>query len=256
MISVTPCIIVCFLVALASGAPSPWIIGGEPATEGEFPSIVSVQVDVFISTFRHNCGGTIISERHILTAAHCLTAWTANTVRIVAGSTRAGVSEGDIYKVAALTIHEEYDQINAWINDIAIITLETPIVLKPGIVEIVTLPPEGQSPEDGAVAVVAGWGDTQARSDDLLRVEINIVNQRECQDIYYGIGYPVYPGQICAGVPQGNMGSCQGDSGGPLYVDGTQHGLVSWALGCADPGYPTVFTRINYYISWIQQHVQ
>lgn len=51
------------------------------------------------------------------------------------------------------------------------------------------------------------------------------------------------------------MGSCQGDSGGPLVVNGIQQGIVSWALGCAEPGFPAVFTRVNYYIDWIQQHM-
>lgn len=69
---------ICILTALGllgrlgAAGPTPWIIGGEPAAEGEFPFLVSVQVDVLINTFRHTCGGTILSDKYVLTAAHCL----------------------------------------------------------------------------------------------------------------------------------------------------------------------------------------
>jgi secreted trypsin-like serine protease len=69
---------ICLLTALGllgrfgAAVPTPLIIGGELAAEGEFPFIVSVQVDVLINTFRHTCGGTILSDKYVLTAAHCL----------------------------------------------------------------------------------------------------------------------------------------------------------------------------------------
>lgn len=122
-------------------------------------------------------------------------------MRIVAGSLLAGAGEGVAYKAVAVTLHEDYDEINAWINDVALITLAEPIAFD-ALVSPVTLPAPGADAEDGAAAIVAGWGDTQARSDELLKVELAVWNQRNCQDIYYTIGYPVYPGQMCAGVPE------------------------------------------------------
>jgi len=126
--------------------------------------------------------------------------WGPRDVRIVAGSVAAGSGEGTAYRAAAITLHEEYDEINAWINDVALITLEEPIAFS-DLVTVVTLP-AGEDPADGDPAIIAGWGDTQTRSDLLLKVEVAVWNQRDCQDIYYGIGYPVYPGQVCAGVPE------------------------------------------------------
>jgi len=115
----------------------------------------------------------------------------------------AGAGEGVAYRAAAVTLHEDYDEINAWINDVALITLVEPIAFD-ALISPVILPAPGADAQDGAAAIVAGWGDTQpsVRSDQLLKVEVAVWNQRNCQDIYYGIGYPVYPGQMCAAVPE------------------------------------------------------
>ncbi|XP_076227652.1 trypsin-1 [Nomia melanderi] len=58
---------------------------------------------------------------------------------------------------------------------------------------------------------------------------------------------------ICAGVEEGGKDSCQGDSGGPLLCNGTQVGIVSWGFGCARPGLPGVYTRLDVYLDWINQ---
>ncbi|KAJ4447106.1 hypothetical protein ANN_09106 [Periplaneta americana] len=120
----------------------------------------------------------------------------------------------------------------------------------------VSLPAQGKNPADGSTATVIGWGRLYTGGpipNNLQKVDIAIVNQKECNTVYGNMNYPIYDGQICADVPQGNQGSCNGDSGGPLFVDGTVVGLVSWANGCATPGYPTVYTRVSAYRDWIKQ---
>lgn len=84
----------------------------------------------------------------------------------------------------------------------------------------------------------------------LYGVEIPIVDRNECNQDYDGL---IEPDMICAGIPEGGKDSCQGDSGGPVVIDGKLVGIVSWGFGCAEPGYPGVYTNVAYFKNWIDQ---
>lgn len=62
-------------------------------------------------------------------------------------------------------------------------------------------------------------------------------------------------GMLCATASNPVRDSCQGDSGGPLVVQGVLVGLVSWGMGCADPNYPGVYTKVSHYASWIGKNL-
>jgi len=108
----------------------------------------------------------------------------------------------------------------------------------------------------GACATVAGWG-TQSEGGDisqtLYKVGLQQVSNEECNNDYNG---SIIPDQICAADP--GQDSCQGDSGGPLFVKDensnfVQIGIVSWGNGCAEEGYPGVYTRVANYVDWITE---
>ncbi|NXG12347.1 TRY1 protein, partial [Sakesphorus luctuosus] len=85
--------------------------------------------------------------------------------------------------------------------------------------------------------------------DTLQCLKAPVLSDSECQD--------AYPGQItnsmmCVGFLEGGKDSCQGDSGGPVVCNGQLQGVVSWGIGCAQKGYPGVYTRVYNFVSWIQ----
>jgi len=65
--------------------------------------------------------------------------------------------------------------------------------------------------------------------------------------------YKLPASQMCAGFLQGGIDACQGDSGGPLICDGHLAGIISWGVGCADPGYPGVYTNVSHFLKWIRK---
>ncbi|CAB3378582.1 Hypothetical predicted protein [Cloeon dipterum] len=225
------------------------IIGGNAASLGEYPSQLSLQYQA-----RHTCGASIISEKYALTATHCVIDRLAEELTMRSGS--LDIYGGDLHQVINYTTHANYSAFYSSNNDIAIIEVFPEFVYSANV-QPITLPKLGDEPAVGSPATVIGWGRIgvgEPLSDFLKEAVIEIRNQTLCEQIYNDIGYDVYPGQICADIPEGNLGSCNGDSGGPLFVDGVVHGLVSWAYGCARPGYPTIYNRVAYYRDWIFEH--
>lgn len=110
----------------------------------------------------------------------------------------------------------------------------------------IALPAENEQPEDGSVVSVTGWGTTEEggySSDQLQRVDVNIVSLADCQAAYSD--ELVTDRMLCAGVTEGGKDACQGDSGGPLYQNGILYGTVSWGYGCARPDYPGVYGNVG-----------
>ena len=79
------------------------------------------------------------------------------------------------------------------------------------------------------------------------------VNQKECNKAYSDFG-GVTDRMLCAGYQQGGKDACQGDSGGPLVADGKLVGVVSWGYGCAQAGYPGVYSRVAVVRDWVREN--
>jgi len=232
------------------------IVGGEDAEQGEFPSQVSIQI--FGS---HSCGGSIISANAVLTAGHCCD-YSASSYRIIAGehNIRADDDDGtekpsDIKEVRQ---HKDFDSF-ALTDDICILILETEIEEAEGSIAYSEIAEAGLEPEDLEMLTVTGWGTTSeggSLSNILQKVDVPYVPNDRCADEYAGFN-DVTPGMLCAGFEdEGGADACQGDSGGPVFFkDGSQVALTSWGYGCARPGYPGVYTRVNYYNDWITENM-
>lgn len=225
------------------------IINGVDAEAGEYPSQLSLQRPT-----SHSCGASVLNENWALTAAHCVDGASTSSITFWAGTIYLD-NGGTRHRVEKIVVHEGYDEGDSWKNDIAVVAVLDPFKIDGVNVTPIALPAQGQNPEDGAAVTVIGWGRLQQNGpipNTLQKVDLAVVNQQKCNDVYTEFGYPIYDGHICADVPEGNQGSCNGDSGGPLFVNGTVVGLVSWAYGCAVKGYPTVYTRVPAYRDWIR----
>ncbi|XP_028038367.1 proclotting enzyme-like [Bombyx mandarina] len=234
------------------------IVGGHNAELNEWPWIVAL-----FNAGRQFCGGSIIDDKHVISAAHCvahMTSWDVArlTARLGDYNIRTNTETSHIErKIKRVVRHRGFD-IRTLYNDIAILTLDQPVTFTKNIRPICL--PSGGRAYAGLVATVIGWGSLRESGPQpsvLQEVSIPIWTNSECR-LKYG---PAAPGgivdhMICAG--KASMDSCSGDSGGPLMVNegGTwnQVGIVSWGIGCGKGQYPGVYTRITAFLPWIQKN--
>lgn len=215
------------------------------------------------------CGGSILNERYIITAAHCVSrggvTGAASNFQVLVGAHNLG-SSGQLFSVERVKAHEAYNE-NQMQNDIALLRLRSPINFGSfgGRARPVCLPPPTlDSPSRnlvGKMSTVVGWGTTReggSISRTLRQVQIPIISNEECARKYNSIS--VREGQICAAYASGGRDSCQGDSGGSLTLpDGGKYyqlGVVSWGSGCARPGAPGVYTRVSKQLAWIARNTK
>jgi uncharacterized repeat protein (TIGR01451 family) len=240
----------------ADAEPAPQIVGGQNADVGEWPWQIGI-TDNFWNGF---CGGSIISERWILTAAHCVvssgTVSATSTVRVIAGIHTISAGGGQIVLVDSIVVPSAYSGTTRD-TDYALLHLASSITFNSNVAKI-ALATSGDASlfAPGAIATVTGWGTLSSGGsapDILQEVEVPILSNTDCATKLIGIT----ANMLCAGFDEGGKDSCQGDSGGPLVVpDGKggwiQVGVVSWGDGCADPNLPGVYTRVSQFTSDIQ----
>jgi len=142
--------------------------------------------------------------------------------------------------------------------DIALIKVDEPFEFNQ-YVSAVALPAQLQETPAGTVASVAGWGskwEGALLSSKLMAVQVPVIADDVCEDMYYALFYDYDRRMMCAGLPEGGADACQGDSGGPLVADGVQVGIVSWGYGCARPEAPGVYTEVAHYADWVKSIIQ
>ncbi|XP_072388527.1 uncharacterized protein [Diabrotica undecimpunctata] len=243
-----------------------FIIGGQSSRQKEFPHMAALGYGVK-SDNQWLCGGSLISENYILTAAHCLTAPSLGAVRYVRlGTTTLQTETLDSadYDVVRRIPYPTYVNGRQY-DDIALLQLDRPVQFTEYIQPICLF----SSTDLANVQLIAtGWGKTSnygSIAKDLQKVDLDYVPNDVCLKAYsvvpkdelpYGI---IDTSQVCAGAQDGSKDTCQGDSGGPLQVqqDGRLYivGITSFGIGCGKPGIPGVYTRVSNYLPWIEQTV-
>ncbi|XP_043211157.1 trypsin-1-like [Amphibalanus amphitrite] len=210
------------------------------------------------------CGATLISERYMLTAAHCITEERpVNVVRLGGfAPTEDGTPTQSVdYPVEKITTHPLY-RYPVFYHDLALIRLGRPVTFTPTVRPYCLAAPHQDRP--GTDAHVAGIGAKEFGGkvgDVLLEAPLPIVSAAECLTNLTGgrttlqLPQGITDGLLCAGGGESGHDACQGDSGGPLRVetdDGPRLvGVVAAGEGCAAPGKPGLYTRVSHYIDWI-----
>ncbi|NWI96067.1 ACRO protein, partial [Pitta sordida] len=237
------------------------IVGGQIVQPGigAWAGLVSVQPFRTEAIVSHSCGGTLITPKWVLTAAHCfenatnpLSEWA-----VVSGITKWTeiTPESQVRRIKRLVIHERYKGL---LYDIALLELDKPMTCTPDV-QLACLPDSMVRVSELKNCYVAGWGttfETGPTSHVLREATALLIDTQLCNSSKWNQGL-VQDHNLCAGYPAGGRSTCQGDSGGPLickdkYADFFwQVGVTSWAVGCARPRHPTVFVSTQYFYNWI-----
>ena len=242
------------ILVLANAGLVPKIIGGTLAKPGEIPYQVAL---VNLKSGIHFCGGSILNKDYVITAAHCVEGESRTSFKIIAGTVDLSkpASKVSVHSVREIYSHTHYNSTNSWINDIALIKVQTRFV-KSALISFVPMPASGELVKTNDSAIVSGFGRLAyggIRTNLLRWVDIRIASQVYCKSVYKESEH-IYDTHLCAYDPTAVRGSCKGDSGGPLMVNGKLAGIVSWSRHCANTVYPAVYTRVSSYIDWIKKH--
>ncbi|KAJ2941662.1 hypothetical protein O0L34_g10457 [Tuta absoluta] len=247
-------------VNISQCAPNqiPLVVGGKVVTINEFPHMALLGwVKIDGGGYSWKCGGSLISDQFVLTAAHCSYEERDNTVitgppRVVQlGSSYLDDPGALVVRVSAVIRHPKYKFPRSY-YDLAILKLVQPVtfseVIKPACLGV---PPPVDQP-----IIATGWGKTEFGGDqslELRSVSLPVWNMDKCRDIL-GTSRKMPQGaladsQLCAGEKRGGKDTCQGDSGGPAQMqDGCAWRVVavtSLGRSCGAPNTPGLYALVQ-----------
>uniref|UniRef100_A0A3P9BBN4 Peptidase S1 domain-containing protein n=1 Tax=Maylandia zebra TaxID=106582 RepID=A0A3P9BBN4_9CICH len=220
------------------------IIHGTKAPENSMHYMASVQNN----KGQHVCGGFLITEDFVVSAANCDD---SNPTHVVLGNHNLKSCNHQKIKIENKSIHENYKSVGLG-DDIMLIEVST-FKLGHGV-EIIQIPHAEINLKENQVCQVAGWGKTETvdePADELMVVNVSVITSKNCEEQWPGLPANV----TCAGGYETTKGFCQGDSGGPLVCHGFAVGVVSfnYNANCNYPNYPNVYTDISKYRKWIDE---
>ncbi|XP_075168764.1 trypsin-7-like [Haematobia irritans] len=255
------------------------IVGGQVTSILNYPYIVSLQYQK-----SHICGGSILTSNIILTAAHCIdNPQDVNAFQVRVGSSYHNYG-GQVLAVRQIIKHERYNLFDLDC-DVALVVLRGNLTFS-RLVMPVALPQPDEEIPDSQPLHISGWGltsETGSVAPMLNHVAVNLMNHSICEQSYRYVA-TITKQMFCAGLTEGGKDSCQGDSGGPLvsYAGSKvttpllsllqegqstatlgwspsrpiQYGIVSFGVGCAQKGFPGVYTNVAAVRPWIDERIR
>ncbi|KAH3795441.1 hypothetical protein DPMN_148992 [Dreissena polymorpha] len=236
------------------------IAGGENAEKGFYPWHAGVRMEIISRRSSHLCGGIILNDRWILSAANCFRNIRKDDIMVYTGD--HDLLEKDTFEeqfeLEHLIKHPNYND-SSYDFDIALMKVK----LNNGYgiqfndeVQPACLPDASMYYETGLTCHISGWGTSiqdYKGQTVLSAAEGRLIDDDDCKRTH---GTGITPNMVCAGYMEGGIDACAGDSGGPLVcsVEGLYYvmGVISWGSECALPGYPTVYAKVAAFQSWIE----
>ncbi|XP_065366497.1 chymotrypsin-1-like [Calliphora vicina] len=230
--------------------PQSRIVGGEIAPEAFAPWQVSMQNQYG----NHFCGGAIIADQYVITAASCVAGLDKRSVKVVT-STNDWMGLAWEYYVEDIIIHCNFDK-PLYHNDIALIKLTT-LIAYDDKTQNITLA-ELDELQEGETLTMTGWGSWQLGQhypEELKKLDAMLISNERCKNMYAQYADDVDDGHLCV-LPRSGNGACHGDTGGPLVNSkGQLVGVGNWGVPCAH-GFPDVFAKLSFYNDWIRTSIK
>jgi len=258
------CVVLLVFLSGSDSSRLPYIIRGSDAEIGEFPFQVSLQY----GKGKHFCGGVLIDELWVLTAAHCVTEKKVEEkggvkgISAVVGLHDWGWKQGGPrrYKAADIILGD-FNWVG-FVNDIALVKLEKPVDVSSQYRGLISLP-DSYDELDENDCMISGWGKIQTQPQSRLpkvlqkaAVQVDNHSVKECARLREKYG----KGQLCVMNKRTRASSCSGDSGGPLICrsrrsgDYKLAGLTSNGRKICEQKKYAVYMSVPYYRGWIKQH--
>jgi secreted trypsin-like serine protease len=272
--------------SLSSTALVPRIVGGNPADPGEWPWAVALVDPTEEGADGQFCGGALIADRWVLTAAHCVfpPRFSQQSKVVIGRVNLDDLSVGERIDIKRVVIHPDFSNFryNRWdeeyigqdptpsegsriprqFADIALLYLAKP-ARETQFLQLAT-PRDQEVYKPGSLSTVIGWGTTTDTPPfdfpPLFEVNVPIASHQDCNapEAYNGA---VNEDWICAGLAEGGKDACFGDSGGPLMVFDPSAGwlsvgIVSTGFNCARPNKYGIYTFVPKYTHWIKRTIR
>lgn len=245
----------------------PLIVGGTKTKTAEFPHMAAIGWTQKTGEVSFLCGGQLISERYVLTAAHCTSSNRVKPDIIRLGDqnlvqTDDGAQPKD-FGIESIVKHDKYRHSSKY-YDIALMKLNQDVKISK-FIRPACLWQQDSIPK--VTVIGSGWGATgfgQSTSDDLLKVALDYIPNADCKRFWTsGSSFDngLVDSQMCAGNLKGGYDTCQGDSGGPIQITLAENPCVHHILGITSFGRicggssPGIYTRVSSYLDWIEDKV-
>jgi len=246
-----------------------YIVNGQQADSNEYPWMVLLTktVDPIVKV---HCGGSLISNQWILTAAHCTRGYKASDIQVVLGVDKVSSVEYESRRnIVEIINHPKFIQIEPdgliqMDYDYALLKMQEPVdFITDQHIRPICLPTNPSFQYEGSQAIATGWGRInkcpEEFPDELQEINMEVTTNDRCEEFYNNI--LITNQTICAYVPGQGGRIGDGDSGGPLIVNVGGYyelvGVTSWSDGdCLVKDLPSVFARVTSVIDWIKEYIK